>query len=80
MGEIGACHQIEQADTHRHEDDDHRDAESHPVGKAKTHLGCSDGIGGAADQGADPADAGAIGDAQQDEDQGAAILVNVEAF
>ncbi|MNS93956.1 hypothetical protein D3C72_1281570 [compost metagenome] len=76
--QVGARHPVEQAYAHRHEDEHHRDAELQPVGEAQSHLGGGDGIGGAAHQGADPADAGAVGDAKQDEDQGAALLVNIE--
>ena len=49
---------------HRHEDEHHGDAELQPVGEAQPHLGGGDGIGGAAHQGADTADAGAVGDRQ----------------
>src|SRR5699024_5623993 len=42
------------------------------------HLGGGDGVGGAAHQSTYAADAGAVGDPQQDEDQGAALLVHVE--
>ena len=80
MGEVGTGHHIKQADAHWHEDEYHRDAELHPVGETQPHLGGGDGVGRAADQGADAADAGAVGNPQQDEDQGTALLVGIETF
>ncbi len=78
MGEVGTGHQIEQADAHRHEDEYHGNTEFQPVGEAQSHLGGGDGIGGATHQGADTADAGAVGDTKQNEDQGTALLVDIQ--